>query len=173
MMIVLTGGSKCGKSTLAEKLLLGLGQDKHAMIYLATMQVVDKEDRRIVQRHQRSRAGKGFTVIERCRNLDTLGFPQEPALLLEDVPNLLANEMFGGGGASRALAGIRHLKRHCRHLIIVTNEVGADGFVYAPETLLYVDELGKLNQALASMADSVTEVVLGLPQVLKGELPCV
>ena len=98
MMILLTGGSKCGKSSLAEKLLLRLGVDARAMVYVATMQVIDSEDQRIVQRHQRVRAGKGFAVVEQCRDLDTLELPPGAALLLEDVPNMLANEMFGGGG---------------------------------------------------------------------------
>lgn len=172
MMIVLTGGSKCGKSSLAEKLLLRLGQeDVEGMVYLATMQVIDGEDQRIVQRHQRIRAGKGFAVVEQCRSLDTLDLPPETALLLEDAPNVLANEMFGGGGPTCALKGILHLHQHCRHLIIVTNEVGSDGFSYAPETTQYIDELGKLNQALAKAADCVAEVVLGIPQLLKGKLP--
>ncbi len=171
MMILLTGGSKCGKSSLAEKLLLRLGADARAMVYVATMQVIDSEDKRIVQRHQRVRAGKGFTVIEQCRSLDTLDLPPGAALLLEDVPNVLANEMFGGDGPARALQGILHLQQHARHLIAVTNEVGSDGLPYAPETMQYIDELGILNQALARAADCVAEVVLGLPQLLKGELP--
>ena len=171
MMILLTGGSKCGKSSLAEKLLLRLGADARAMVYVATMQVIDSEDQRIVQRHQRVRAGKGFSVVEQCRDLDTMELPPGAALLLEDVPNVLANEMFGGGGPARALQGILHLQQHCRHLIAVTNEVGSDGLPYAPETMQYIDELGILNQALARAADCVAEVVLGLPQLLKGELP--
>ena len=171
MMILLTGGSKCGKSSLAEKLLLRLGADARAMVYVATMQVIDSEDKRIVQRHQRVRAGKGFSVVEQCRDLDTLELPPGAALLLEDVPNVLANEMFGGGGPDRALQGILRLQRHCRHLIVVTNEVGSDGFPYTPETMEYIDELGKLNQALANAADCVAEVVLGVPQLLKGTLP--
>lgn len=171
MMILLTGGSKCGKSSLAEKLLLCLGQKTNEMIYLATMQVVDDEDKSVVERHQRVRSGKGFSVLEKCRSLHTLDLSPSAALLLEDAPNVLANEMFGGGGPDRALQGILRLQRHCRHLIVVTNEVGSDGFPYTPETMEYIDELGKLNQALANAADCVAEVVLGVPQLLKGTLP--
>lgn len=171
MMILLAGGSKCGKSTLAEKLLLHLGQDASEMIYLATMQSIDDEDKRVVERHQLARAGKGFTVVEQCRSFDTLDLSPNTVLLLEDVPNVLANEMFGGGGPAHALKGVLYLHQRCRHLIIVTNEVGSDGLLYAPETMQYIDELGKLNQALAKAADCVVEVVLGLPQLLKGKLP--
>lgn len=171
MMILLTGGSKSGKSSLAEKLLLRLGKEASAMVYLATMQVVDSEDRAIVRRHRQARFGKGFKVIEQARSLDTVTLPANAVLLLEDIPNLLANEIFGGGGFTRALKGIRHLRKNCLHLILVTNEVGSDGFPYAEETLQYIDELGRLNRQLAGLADSVAEVVLGLPQILKGELP--
>ncbi len=171
-MILLTGGSKCGKSTLAERLIERLADGKMAVTYLATMQAVDQDDLTIVARHQAMRQGKGFRVIERCRGLHCIDFPQGGAVLLEDAPNLLANEIFGGEGPAAALEGIRKLKSACSHLVVVTNEVGSDGMMYAAETMAYVDALGCFNQELAHMSDAVAEVVSGVPYVLKGELPC-
>ncbi len=170
MTTLITGGSKCGKSSFAESLSLCLAGNG-PVTYLATMRVSGEEDKQIVARHQKAREGKGFVVLERSENLGGLA-TADAVVLLEDVPNLLANEMFGGAGAKRALTGIRHLIAVCRHLILVTNEVGCDSMDYSPETSEFIDLLGQLNQGLAQLSDAVFEVVCGLPQVLKGELPC-
>lgn len=171
MMILLTGGSKCGKSTLAEWLVTQLAGGNGAVTYVATMQAVDRDDFSIVTRHQEMRKGKGFHVIEQCRGLNRIDLPQGSVALLEDVPNLLANEIFGGDGPAAALEGITHLQALSSHLVVVTNEVGSDGILYADETLAYVDALGLLNQELAHKADAVVEVMCGIPNVLKGALP--
>ena len=170
MMILITGGSKCGKSSLAERLALELSGDG-PRCYLATMQVRDGEDQQIVRRHQLAREGKGFQVIERPRGLAELCTADQPLILLEDVPNLLANEMFGGAGEEAAYVGVHSLRQRCPHLIAVTNEVGSDGADYLPETLAYIDALGRLNAQLAQLADAVLEVVAGQPIMLKGALP--
>lgn len=170
MTILITGGSKCGKSTLAEDLALGLAGGQ-PLVYLATMQVVGPEEQAIVARHERKRAGKGFAVLERGRDLAGLVLPQDAVLLLEDVPNLLANEVFGGAGLQGAKDGIMSLLPRCRHLVMVTNEVGSDGADYLPETMNYIEALGRLNRHLAALSDTVVEVVCGLPHILKGSLP--
>lgn len=68
---------------------------------------------------------------------------------------------------NRILAGIQELRRHCSHLVIVTNEVFSDGTEYDSETMEYIGCLGMLNTALAGMADQVTEVVCGIPVKIK------
>ena len=40
---------------------------------------------------------------------------------------------------------------------------------YEPETMEYIRNLGQINQQLAEMADSVIEVVAGIPIFIKGE----
>lgn len=170
MRALITGGSKCGKSSFAESLALRLAGAR-PLVYVATMEVFGPEEQAIVARHESKRAGKGFLVLEQARGLCSLQVPEDAVLLLEDVPNLLANEMFGGAGPEGAYAGIAGLLPRCRHLVLVTNEVGSDGASYLPETLAYVEELGRLNRSLAALSDSVVELVCGLPHTLKGSLP--
>lgn len=172
MTILMTGGSKCGKSSYAERLAQTLAGETARVHYVATMQVVDEEDLGIVRRHRRARDGKGFLVTERARDMGGLCVPNNTVLLFEDVPNLLANEMFGGAGAQGALDGLAQLARQYCHAVLITNEVGCDGADYLTDTRRYIDALGSINQALARAADCVVEMVCGLPVIWKGALPC-
>ena len=99
--------------------------------------------------------------------------PARANVLLEDLSNLLANEMFHpkGGGIDAVRAGIIVLKNRCENLTVVTNELFSDGGRYDGMTELYLRNLAMLNRELAREADLVTEVVCGLPNVLKGNLP--
>ncbi|MBQ8159719.1 MAG: bifunctional adenosylcobinamide kinase/adenosylcobinamide-phosphate guanylyltransferase, partial [Clostridia bacterium] len=140
-------------------------------IYLATMQVMDDESRQRVERHRRQRAGRGFVTVEREKGLGEVQLPQQPIVLLEDLVNLVANEMFGGGDVGRIPGDLEKLARNCRHLIMVTNDVFSDGVTYPPSVEEYLRCLSAVNMRAAGMADLVTEVVYSIPVVLKGALP--
>ena len=119
------------------------------------------------------RAGKGFETIEAPTALWNTDLPAGATVLLEDLSNLLANEMFSpeGGGSEAALHGVQSLLARCDHLILVTNEVFSGGANYEGETEDYLAELAWLNRTLAAEADTVAEVVCGIPNILKGALP--
>lgn len=59
MKILLVGGSKSGKSGLAQRLCVRLAAGA-PMIYWATMEPVDGEDRARIARHLDERAGWGL-----------------------------------------------------------------------------------------------------------------
>lgn len=120
MIVLVTGGSGCGKSTWAEKLVSALPAEKR--VYIATMQVYDEESVQRVARHRAQRADKGFTTIECEKNLASADVPEGSVVLLEDLVNLMANEMFGGD-TSRILPALNALACKCQHLILVTNDV--------------------------------------------------
>lgn len=169
-MILLTGGSGCGKSTYAEKLIAALHGENR--FYLATMQVRDEESVRRVARHRAQRADKGFFTIECFSNLGKLALPEGGVALLEDLPNLLANEMFDGGDVSRIIPDLNRLAARCSHLVIVTNDVFCDGAVYTGAMETYLREMAKINAHAAALADYAAEVVYSIPVTLKGEAPC-
>ena len=91
-----------------------------------------------------------------------------PVLLLECISNLVLNEFYDqeDGAEERILHGIKHLQKQCHDLIIVTNEIFSDGVTYDPESERYIVLLGRINRELGQMADSVTEVVYGIPLVV-------
>ena len=173
MMILLIGGAGCGKSRFAESLCENRTGDKY---YLAAMQPYGEEGEARIRRHRAMRQGKGFVTVERYTDYAALRLPSRGTALLECVSNLTANEMFDDSGAmhdpvGRVLSGIDALRAQCELLIAVTNDVGSDGVRYDAGTQAYIEALGAINAALAARADTVIEMVAGIPLVLKGELP--
>ena len=170
MLSLVIGGAGSGKSAFAESLCCSLPGRR---VYLATMQAGDRESVGRIARHREMRAGKGFTTIERGLDLAGVELPPDANVLLEDLSNLLANEVFDprGGGADAVRRGLDHLIENARNLTIVTNEIFLDGDGFAPETLQYMRDLADLNRALAARADFAAEIVCSLPNLLKGELP--
>ena len=176
MMILITGGSKCGKSALGERLLSSW---KLSIFYIATMIPYGEEAHEAIARHRAMRKNKGFVTVERYTDIGGLTLPVEKsekkcAALLECMGNLCANEMFEAASpdpCGRILAGIRAFSRRVAHLIIITNQVGSDGIAYPEATMRYIENLGSLNAELAEMADCVIECVYGIPVPLKGGLP--
>lgn len=171
MIVLVTGGSGCGKSTWAEKLIASLPNENR--VYIATMQVYDEESVKRVERHRAQRADKGFRTIEYEKDLASADIEDDSIVLLEDLVNLMANEMFDGGDVNRIVPALHGLAKKCRHLIMDTNDVFSDGIEYAESTQEYIRQLAQINNAAAQLADCVVEVVYSIPIAVKGELPCV
>ena len=172
MLTLITGGSKCGRSALGERLLDDFTGEK---FYIATMQPYGEEAHAAIARHREMRAGKDFHTIEQYTDLGTLALPKGCAVLLECTGNLTANEQFLAGcdaPAAKITAAIADLAETAAELVIIHSEVGADGIDYTPETAAYIREMATLGKNLASMADLVVECVYGVPIVHKGVLPC-
>jgi len=171
MIVLVTGGSGCGKSTWAEQLVSSLPEENR--VYIATMQVYDDESVKRVERHRAQRADKGFRTIECEKDLASADIEEGSVVLLEDLVNLMANEMFDGGDVSRIVPALNELAKKCSHLVMITNDVFSDGIEYAESTQEYIRQLAEINKAAAQMADHVVEVVYSIPTQVKGELPCV
>ncbi len=174
MMILLTGGSGCGKSTYAESMLARLPAPRY---YVAAMRPYSEECLKKAEKHQAARRLAGVETVERYTDLSGLTLPERGSALLECVCNLTSNEMFDGEGKSRdpfdrVISGVAALERQCGALIVVTNDVGSGKAGYDRDTEDYIRALGAVNAALAERADAVYELVCGIPITIKGELPC-
>ena len=172
MLTLMVGGAASGKSAYAEALVL---RSKAARrIYLATMLAEGEEARRRIKKHRAMRAGKGFETVECPVNLSGVTLPPASAVLLEDMGNLCANELFSpDGGREKAaesiLCGVARLKEQCRDLVIVSSEVFTGGVDYLGDTEKYLSLLSYVNRKLAGMSDAVCEVSCGIPMYYKGE----
>ena len=173
MKVLVTGGASCGKSLLAENLCQSLGGN---LVYLAAMQPFGEEGQARIRRHRAQRAGKGFRTVEcgdglqvALRDDRTLG----ATALLEDLGNVVANRLFGNEEPrdiamlqAEMLRDLEELSRRCKHLVVVGNEVGADGVDYGAETHAYQTLLGRVARAWAARCDLVTECAAGIPVAL-------
>lgn len=170
MLTLVIGGAGSGKSAFAEALVCRRNGKK---LYLATMLPHGAEALTRIEKHRAQRAGRGFETLERGLDLEHAAIPAGADILLEDLSNLLANEIFdpAGGGVDAARRGIEHLISESDNLTVVTNEIFSDGADYDAESLRYMRLLAELNREIAARADLAVELVCGLPNVLKGELP--
>lgn len=173
MMTLITGGSKCGKSSYAEKIFRHIHSRK---LYIATMIPYGNEAHIAIERHRNMRRGKGFETIEKYTDIHEILLTDNSAVLLECMGNLCANEMFCGDKVvdptEKIIRSVRHLSSIAKEMVIVTNQVGDDGIDYAEETTEYIRILGEINRRIAGFSDNVIECVYGIPVVLKGVLPC-
>ena len=178
--ILVAGGSGSGKSALAEQLavrLAGNGPDRLPLYYVATLQVGrDAENRQRVRKHRQQRQSGGFLTREVPTGLGTAIanglFPAGGSVvLLEDLSNLLANEMFLPGGAGlaeardRIAADLAALLAPNRHVVIVSNDIFADATRPDGWTEQYLAALGWLNRSVAARCGGVVEAVCGLPAI--------
>lgn len=177
MMTLIIGGSGSGKSAYAEDYLSDISKNSRKY-YLATMQAFDMEGRMKIEKHRKMRSGKGFHTIEKPMDINTalseMEEPEESAALLECISNLTANEMFSGEQAKdsrevteKIVNGVKQLKEKLNHLVIVSNNVFEDGIRYDETTMEYIKAMGMINERLATMADQVIEVVVGIPVAVK------
>lgn len=170
MLTLVIGGAASGKSAYAESLCLCSPLPR---TYLATMQVWDAECAARVAKHRAMRAEKQFTTVECPLHLDRVALPRRGTVLLEDLGNLAANELYDldGAGAETAAAilqGIDKMLLQCDNLIVVSNEVFSGGADYAGDTDRYLHALAAVNNAAAARADRVVRVVCGIPVYYKG-----
>ena len=170
MLTLVVGGSASGKSAFAESLAVQSGLPR---FYVATMHVWDAESEKRVARHRAMRREKRFETLECPLHLETLAVPARGTVLLEDMGNLAANELYDADGAkadaaAAILRSADRLEAQCAHLIVVSNEVFRGGADYAGDTDAYLLALAKINNALAARAQNVCRVVCGIPQWVKG-----
>lgn len=170
MLVLITGGSKNGKSRIAEKIIENYDVSR---FYIATMQPFGEEAHVAIERHRKMRKSKKFETIEKYTDIDEIILPEKCAVLLECACNLCANEMFSANEKNpvgKIVNDLERLIKRTEIFVIVTNQVGEDGVEYPDSTMKYIENMGKINLELSKMADVVIEAVYGIPVFLKGEI---
>lgn len=193
MLHIVYGGSASGKSSYAESFAMSL-QGEGRLLYIATMYPykwntteIDPETMQRIERHRAMRADKGFDTVECYRHVEYIVAKRQDVLLLECMSNLLANEMYlepdsnAGSDMAETMSPVSNkivqalidLSTRVQELVIVTNDVFSDGgsLTYDESTREYVKNLAEINCALAREAATVTEVVCGIPVIVKKNHP--
>lgn len=188
-MILVTGGTRSGKSEFAEQLVMRRGE---RYLYMATAKITDEEMARRVEKHQKRRSSRWTThegYHELWRVLEEEGKNYD-GILLDSVSSMLTNLLFDLIGevdwdtfdfadvdfkaAEQEIIPVFEkiaaaAEQRKLPLVVVTDEIGL-GVI--PDTYLgraFRDMMGLANQKLAAAADEVYFVISGIPVKIKGE----
>jgi len=168
---LILGGARSGKSGRAEALVNKSGLP---VTYVATAPHIDGDSEWAARiEHHRKNRPEHWQTLEEELELPALIERQaktKTALLVDCLTlwlfNLMQNDRDLDAEISRLCEA---LQQAGGDVVLVSNEVGM-GLV--PETesgRMFRDAQGRLNQAVAAVADRVELVAAGIPLVLKGE----
>jgi len=175
-IILVTGGSRSGKSRYAEQLAEALPGPR---VFVATCPIIDDEMSERIRKHQEQRAEADWHTLEEPTDPSrALLGAQGYNVFLVDCLTLWINNLMYAAQEQDLIFSEEDMVRSCQDLIqacsriegtviFVTNEVGS-GIV--PENAagrLFRDLVGRCNQTIAQAANDVFLLSCGLPIPLK------
>lgn len=181
-IILVTGGSRSGKSVIAEEKAIGIGG--HSVLYLATAIPTDDDMKERIRIHQ-ARRDPEWGTYEGYRGLgDIIKNTGKSTILLDDITILITNIFFEkdrdfdtigkdeiAALQDEVLAELSDIIRGAREgnktLIMVTNEVGMSLTPAYRLGRIFSDVAGKANQHLAALSDEVVFSVCGCAVKIK------
>jgi adenosylcobinamide kinase/adenosylcobinamide-phosphate guanylyltransferase len=173
MRNLILGGARSGKSALAERLALA---STRPVVYIATAQARDGEMAERIAHHRTRRPAVWLCVEEPLALAEVLRqHARADRCVLVDCLTLWLSNLLGDADASRfereRAALLDTLPQLPGEILLVSNEIGMGVVPLGELSRRFVDEAGRLHQALAAMCDRVIFVAAGLPLTLKGTLP--
>lgn len=172
-IILVLGGARSGKSSYAQR--LAETRWKHPL-YLAPAETLDEEMAARVKKHREQRGphwGCAEEPLDVARVIRETS-PRRDGVMLDCATLWLTNVLLKEGEPavqSRKKDLLAALAESPTDVIIVSNEVGMGIVPEHPLGREFRDLQGRLNQELASIADTVLFIIAGLPLSLKGTIP--
>jgi len=154
---LITGGARSGKSDLAQR----LGQSWDGPVWvIATATAGDVEMATRIERHKSERPKDWITAETRLTLTSVIRKVPDDALVILDcvtmwVANCLLDEFDVVAMEQETAAFLSMASRRKAPVVIVTNEVGLSIVPENELARLYQDMLGRVNQALAQVAERV------------------
>ncbi|HHP4518001.1 TPA: bifunctional adenosylcobinamide kinase/adenosylcobinamide-phosphate guanylyltransferase [Acinetobacter baumannii] len=171
MLQLILGGARSGKSRLAEQTAISM---QLAVTYVATAQALDPEMQSRIAHHQNQRPAHWSLVEEPLFLAKTLQKIDRPnQIILVDCLTLwltnlllLEDQNIQQFECEQLLKILPTLESE---VILVSNETGLGVVPLGEIRRRFVDEAGRLHQALGQIANKVVFCVAGFPMILKGE----
>jgi len=167
MLIFVTGGTRSGKSSYAQRRALELST---APVYIATAKIWDDDFQERVKRHQDDR-GPEWTTFECYRSLSSL--PLKDRVVVVDCVTLWLTNLFMdyNNDIDKALAAFKveidKLDTVEATLIIISNELGMGLHADTAIGRKFADLQGWANQYVAAKSSEAVFIVSGMPLFLK------
>lgn len=166
MKYLIVGGSKSGKSDIAERISLELNENK--VVYIATMKPYDDEDKKRIEAHIKKRYGRNFITIEKHKNIDEVcgSINRCDTVLIDSTTSLLNNEMFNGrtinnNAGDKIVSDLKKIMDKVCNTIIVSDYIFNDSIEYDEVTENYKKQLALINKKLAECCNKVIECTFG------------
>jgi adenosylcobinamide kinase/adenosylcobinamide-phosphate guanylyltransferase len=178
---LILGGQRSGKSRCAEARAADwLAEPARSAVLVATALAADEEMKARVERHRldRTRSLPALATFEAPVHLsDAVRRHNDPSCLVvidcltlwltnllmpvegqpvgDAIWRTMQEELCGAISASRG------------PVLLVSNEIGLGVSPLSREARMFIDELGRLHQAIAAICESVTLMVAGIPVPIK------
>lgn len=178
------GGARSGKSALAEQLAQRAAEAGAQVIYVATAAAGDSEMQSRILHHQQRRPAHWQTLEEPLALGALIQKHSRPdtVMLIDCLTVWLSNLLFSeqrdfpdvgpieppSTFVQQRQQLLHALEQAAGEVILVSNEVGMGIVPAGAVSRWFVDEAGRLNQAVAARCDQVIWVAAGLPLYLKG-----
>ena len=165
---LILGGARSGKSAFAEREALATPAARR-WSYIATGQAHDAEMAERIAHHRAHRDGRWQTVEAPLGLADAIAaHDAADAVVLVDCLTLwLSNALAADAWPAERDALLAVLPGCTARVLLVSNEVGSGVVPLGELSRAFVDEAGRLHQALAALCPRVSLVVAGLPLDLK------
>lgn len=165
---LILGGARSGKSRFAEQLA---SKTEKTVIYLATAQGRDDEMQARIHHHQQQRPQHWLVIEEPIELAKALLTHSKTGncILVDCLTLWLTNCLCGDNNCwaqqKQALLDVLHVLPG--QVIFVSNEVGHGIVPLGQLSRDFVDESGRLHQAIAAQVARVEFIMAGLPLTLK------
>ena len=176
---LILGGARSGKSHFAEKQALERANSNNSPLhYIATAISFDQEMEARIKHHQQRRDEQWHEHEVPLQLAQALRTMRSSDVVLVDCLTLWLNNVIYelGDQASNEQVElwieelVAAVQTSPASIIMVSNEVGLGVVPMGQVSRLFVDNAGRMNQALAKVATQVTFIAAGLPMVLKNEV---
>ena len=175
------GGARSGKSAFAEQFA---EQSGRPVVYIATATGGDVEMASRIAHHRARRPAAWQTIEAPLALAEALGqhATADTCVLVDCLTLWLSNLLFENGNANTGADVIDPGPRFAQQrdamlallpqlpgeIVLVSNEIGFGVTPLGAVTRFFVDEAGRLNQRVATLAQRVRLVVAGCPIAIKG-----
>jgi adenosylcobinamide kinase / adenosylcobinamide-phosphate guanylyltransferase len=167
MIILITGGTRSGKSNYAQQLALTLTNQP---TYIATAKIWDDDFNQRVARHKNDRDER-WQNVEELKDVSNL--PIDDKVCVIDcvtlwLTNFFVDEKYTVDNTLAAFKNeIELLNKKQGTFIIITNEIGMGVHAETDIGRKFTDLQGWANQYIASLAKTVVLMISGIPVTIK------